>query len=397
MDESKAGQRKGFRAGLPVLVVFAATGLFQLPFFDLWFSMMDEGHMLQFADLRLRGGEFYRDATFYPLPGAFHFLALVFQVFGASILISRWVVLLEFALFVALFFYLIRKITSTSWALVGVGCLWLYRVWCFPHWQIYSYSTTSLLVFLGSITALVLYLERRERRMLAFAGFLFGLGVLCKQDYGAAVMIAVLVCLFVFVRSEPSGDRPSYASVLLTFLLPAAVVGAFTGLYYWRVGVLGDLLQFTVFNHFAGMGQYEYSEFPGLFPLFGQDLALRTKLSITEFMPGIMMTADWSTLRAHPLFTDTALYEFCLKLFFFGPQVFLGAVAFRAWTTRGQLRSGQASPQRLRFLVQFLFLCLGSAFIFLAWINKPQDYVHLAVLYWPLIFLAIGLAHGGLA
>ena len=64
-------------AFIPPCIAFILTLLLQLPFFDLWFSFMDEGHMLQFADIARKGGEFYRDATFYPLPGAFHFLSLV--------------------------------------------------------------------------------------------------------------------------------------------------------------------------------------------------------------------------------------------------------------------------------------------------------------------------------
>ena len=74
--------RSGIRSGLAVILVFVLTLLVQLPFFDLWFSFMDEGHMVAFADLRVRGGEFYRDATFYPLPGAFHFLAMISKFSG---------------------------------------------------------------------------------------------------------------------------------------------------------------------------------------------------------------------------------------------------------------------------------------------------------------------------
>ena len=39
--------------------------------------------MVQFVDMVLKGGEFYRDATIYPLPGSFYFLVLVFKLFGA--------------------------------------------------------------------------------------------------------------------------------------------------------------------------------------------------------------------------------------------------------------------------------------------------------------------------
>ena len=58
-----------------------ATLAVQLPFFDRWFSAMDEGHILYFAELIRRGGQLYRDASVYPLPGAFELLALVFQLY----------------------------------------------------------------------------------------------------------------------------------------------------------------------------------------------------------------------------------------------------------------------------------------------------------------------------
>ena len=394
---SKPRFRRFAASALAAAGVFGVTVLFQLPFFDLWFSFMDEGHMVQFADLRLRGGEFYRDATFYPLPGAFHFLAFVFDLFGASLRVTRWLVVLEFALFVTLLFYLIRKVTSTPWALLGVGLLWLYRIWCFPHWQIYSYSTTALLVLLASAVALAIYFEGLQRRFLLLSGFLFGLGVLCKQDYGAAAMVALLASLTLFVLSLPRSARPSFPSALAGFLVPAMLVGALTGLYYWRVGVLGELLQFTVFNHFVGMGAYEYSEFPSLWPLFGQDLALRTTLGITEFMPGIVLTADWASLRVHPLFTDTPLYDVLLKVFFFGPQLLLVAFALRLWALRSHIHAPQGSSSRRRYAVEFLVFSFAASFILLVWLNKPQDYVHLAVLYWPLIVLGLFLAQATLA
>ena len=395
MDEPQRMQQ--VRSGIGLILVFVLTLLFQLPFFDLWFSFMDEGHMVAFADLRLRGGEFYRDATFYPLPGAFHFLATIFEFFGASIRVSRWVVVLEFALFAALLFVLVRRGTSVSWAWLTVGCLWIYRIWCFPHWQIYSYSTTSLLVLLASATALVAYFDRGSRRLLMLSGFLFGLGVLCKQDYGAAALVAFSGCLAIFVFSQPTKSRPDSVRVLADFILPAALVGALTGLYYWRVGVLGDLLQFTVFNHFIGMGTYPYSEFPSLFPIFSQDLAVRTQLARADVMPGIVMAADWSALRIHPLYTGTAIYDFLIKAFFFGPQALLAIEGFRLWTLRGALRVPQGSEERLRYLIEFLFFAFGGALILLVWLNKPQDYVHLAVLYWPLIVLVIFIAHGTLS
>ena len=94
------------------LLVGSIAVAFQLPIFDRWFSHMDEGHMLLFSDLIAKGGELYRDATLYPLPGAFYLLAQFFKVFGSSILLSRWIVVLEFAAFVVMVWFLMRRFVS---------------------------------------------------------------------------------------------------------------------------------------------------------------------------------------------------------------------------------------------------------------------------------------------
>jgi hypothetical protein len=127
---------------ISVAVVALVALAFQLPIFDRWFSHMDEGHVLLFSDLVARGGELYRDATLYPLPGAFYALAQAFKLFGASIQVSRWIVMLEFALFVTGVYLLMRRAASPRVAAASVFGLLLYRILAFPHWQVYSYSTT---------------------------------------------------------------------------------------------------------------------------------------------------------------------------------------------------------------------------------------------------------------
>jgi len=372
------------------------TVLVQLPYFRLWFAFMDEGHMVQFASIAQQGGEFYRDATFYPLPGAFWLLAGVFDVFGTSLLVSRWLVMLEFALFVALIFVLLRRLTDVRFAMLGVAAMWLYRIWSFPHWQIYSYSTTSLLVLLAAVCTLLAAFRSRDRRVLAAAGFIYGLGVLCKQDYGAAALVAVLVGFAAQAASVPRAERSGLPTSLLLFFGPAALVGAATGLYYWNAGILEDLIRFTVTNHFVGMGQYEYLEFPSLWPVFGQDAALRTKISLAAYMPAIAFTADWQAIRGHALFNETALYDTVVKLIIFTPPVYVALSLLRVFVRRAELHALDAR-RRERQLGETVLATFAAALITLVWLNKPQDYLHLAVLYWPLICLAIVQLHALLA
>ena len=110
-----------------------------------------------------------------------------------------------------------------------------------------------------------------------------------------------------------AGGREALLPLLVAFLSPAALVGAAAGLHFWRVGLLGDVLQLTVLNHFIGIANYEYPAFPNLLPLFGQDPALRDVSGRGQYMPALLFTADWEAVRESWLYQDTALYDVVLK------------------------------------------------------------------------------------
>ncbi|MDJ0847467.1 MAG: hypothetical protein QNK04_03695 [Myxococcota bacterium] len=382
-----------FGAGSGAVWAVAALALgFQLPIFDRWFSFMDEGHMLLYADLIANGGDLYRDATVYPLPGAFYFLALVFHVFEPSNLVARWVVVLQFSGFVALGFVLLRRFAPLRVAFAGVVLLLVYRVWAFPHWHMYNYSTTALLVQLAALLVLLDAFPGFDRRRIALAGLLFGLGVSVKQDYGAAALLALGTTLALQASATRRDARPGLGVLFATFLVPAAGVGAAVGLYFWQAGILGDLLQFTVFNHFIGMSSYEYSTFPSLFPLFEQDPVLRGRAA-SAYIPGILLTADWRNLTTSDLYRDTAIVDTALKAYYYAPYAVLALAALRLWLRRAALRSDE---RRQAFVAEFALFALGAALLLLVSLNRPQDYVHLAVLYWPILLLAAVCVHGAL-
>lgn len=374
------------RASQAAIALVALTTLaFQLLFFDRWINFMDEGHILAYADIIARGGQLYRDATVYPLPGSFYFLALLFQIFEPSILLARWVVVIQYTLFVTLVFVLLRRAVPLSYALATVVAMLGYRIWSFPHWHMYSYSTSALLIFLVCATVLVRYFETGDRRLLAAAGLAYGFGVLCKQDYGLATLVAVTVIMVVHARSLPAASRPSLAMTAAWFLGPASLVGLATGAYFLYHGILGDLIQFTVLNHFVGMSTYEYRSLPDLFPLFAQDAALRDDAGIASFMPAIVVTTDWQVLVDSWLFQDTYVCELLMKAFFYAPPLVVAAGAARLVSTRARLTT---ADERMPYLRELVLFALAAVYVGWANIYKPQDYVHAIVLYWPLIPLA---------
>ena len=358
----------------------------QLPSFDRWFSFMDEGHLLLYADLIANGGELYRDATVYPLPGAFWLLAGAFRIFGASNLVARWILVLEFALFVALVFALFRRMAGPRLAWLAVASMLVYRVWAFPHWHMYGYSSTALVFQLGALWLLLRFLESGRLATLACSGLLFGLGVLCKQDYGAAALVAFAATIAIAVRSSPAETRPRLWPIAAAFLGPAALVGAATGLHLWRAGVLGDALRFTVRNHFVGMSSFDYSSFPDLWPLFAQDPTLRSADGLTAYLPAILSVADWKLLHESPFYQDSWLFDLALKLGYAAPYPILAFGLFRLVRRRSDLRDPEARQARLAELALF---ALSAALLVWVRVNKPQDYAHLAVLYWPMLLLPL--------
>lgn len=377
---------------MPWLLAALLAFAIQLPFFDRWFSFMDEGHILQFADLISRGGELYRDGTVYPLPGAFWLLAAAFRVVEPSILVARWIVVVEYTLFVLLVLLWLRRLLSPPWLLLAFVLLLLYRFWSFPHWQMYSYSTTAMLVLLTALLSLVRFLETRRKAWLALAGFWFGLGVLCKQDYGAAALLAVCIVLPVYARA--SGRKEALLALFAIFLGPAALVGGVTGLHFLREGFLADVLRLTVANHFVGIASYEYPAFPDLFPLFGQDSALRVDRGRAQYMPALLFTADWPGLRESWFYRETALYDLALKIFYYAPWPIVLAATLRLVRRRATLGQPAARPA---YLAELLLVAFAASLTLLVTLNRPQDYVHLIVLYWPLLAIGIVLVRAALA
>lgn len=368
------------------LGVAAAAFLVQLPVFDRTMSLMDEGHILQFADILSRGGELYRDAALLPLPGAFYLLSAAFDWFGPSIRVARWLVVAEFTLLATVVFLLMHRMLPARWAWRGVGLLIVYRFWAFPHWTMFSYSTTALTLLALGLLLFVRFLDRGGRWGLAAAGFVTGLGVLCKQDYGMAVLLGMNAVLFVAARARatlPAAPLPLFAWLNA----PAAAVGAVTAFHYLRQGLFGEMLQQTLLNHLLGIASFDYTGLPPLLPLFEPQAMLRTPFGIGAYAPSILFTADWELWRQSRFYQGLG-WDLLIKGFFYAPYVIVAGAALRmVWT-----RSALADPERRGPWLQELALSVFAASLVLA-LNRPVDYVHVAVLYWPLLLLLLLWLH----
>ena len=367
-----------------IVAIAAVAVAFQLPFFDRAMFLMDEGHILQFADILASGGELYRDASLLPLPGSFYLLAAAFKIFGTSILVARWIALTEFALLCVFGFLMLRHLVSRPFAYGGVLLLFVYRLWAFPHWHMYSYSTMALCWIAASLVLMMGFIDTQERWRVALAGLATGFAVACKQDYGVAGFVGMSALLLVRHRTAAAASLERGIAAFGWYMTPAAAVGAVVVIHYLQQGLLGEMLQHTLLNHLTGIATFEYSSLPPFLPLLAQEPLFRGPYGYAAYIPGVVFQLDWEALRASAFYNKTYIWDLSIKLFFYAPYGIAAFGAARLWKHRSQARN---SRQRSKYLCELALYLVASALVLA--LNKPVDFVHVVVLYWPLLLLSV--------
>jgi hypothetical protein len=322
---------------LPLLAVLAAVAI-QLPIYDRWFGLLDEGYMLALADDIRRGQMLYRDVYVdAPFPGAFYLLAGWFGVFGTSVWTARLLAVVLFAIFVGVNVRIAALLLPRLGA-AAVAVLFLcYRVWAFPHWQIYSYSSLAVTLLGAAVLVLASAAARPAAGRLLAAGALAGAAVLAKQDYGVACTGAL--GLYLLLRWLPCPREPDrLRRSLRDATLLAIGVGLVVAPVLAAIAAAGAFPAFvyqTVVSPLASTGGDTYVHLPPLRPLVHQDALLRS--NIGSYLPSILLTLRWETIAASSTYRDTVLWDLGMKAAYYAPF-------FLWWGAAGRLRRCACPP-----------------------------------------------------
>ena len=246
----------------------------------------------------------------------------------------------------------------------------------------------SLLLLASGLFAMLRYLESANFRWLAAAGAAGGFAVLCKQDYGVAGLVSMNAVLIAERFSLPSAQRSGTLRRAVWYNAPAVAIGAATAFHFLRQGLFTEMLTQTLLNHLVGIASFEYSSLPPIFPLFEQTALLRDAYGIGAYVPGILFMVDWNRLTASAFYNHTYLWDIAIKGFFYAPYAIVAVGGARLWALRARFRHPDS---RLAALQEFSLYALAA--ILIAILNKPVDFVHVAVLYWPLLWLLVVYAH----
>jgi 4-amino-4-deoxy-L-arabinose transferase-like glycosyltransferase len=111
------------------LLVFLASFLYLYLFRDYTAIDPDEGIILQGAERILRGQVLYRDFFSFFTPGSYYLLALLFKIFGSSILVARNALVCLGSILSVITYLLARRVSSRWVALVTAA---LTTLTCLP-------------------------------------------------------------------------------------------------------------------------------------------------------------------------------------------------------------------------------------------------------------------------
>lgn len=199
---------------LALALLFAVCLAFYLPRLSGPISVQDEGILLAYPDLILKGAVPYRDFAALYTPGSLYLVSLAFAVFGESLLVERLVGLLYWCAMAAALYFIGRSVSRlTGWLSASAVVLGLMF---FPPG---AYAMIGALALaLGALLAASRSYQSQETamqgRLALLAGVAAGATIWFRHDVGLFIFVA-LSCMFL------TGPR----SRLGRFLLGACVPG----------------------------------------------------------------------------------------------------------------------------------------------------------------------------
>jgi hypothetical protein len=235
--------------------------------------MEDEGYVVEAVSRIMDGQVIYRDFHHTYAPGGSYLFALLFTLFGSSLLVVRvtWALLL--AVKTGLAYAVGRKLMSRAFAI-----LLAVLVTMLPGpWHKTFFSFTAFLLLWGMLRLV----ERPGVRTAFWIGLLTGVSALLRQDVAGFAAVGILASVGVRALGRKYRLRgrdflretAAYAAGILAVWIPVLVAFA-------SAGALGDTLRALIFE---GMKDNRTNRlpFPGLLPV--------TDYGRTHVLPVVML------------------------------------------------------------------------------------------------------------
>lgn len=333
-----------------LVILFSLVILFF--FFNRGFAYYDEGFILHAAQ-RITAGEIpYRDFDFIYTPGTIFLVALVFKLFGESILVGRVLTMLIAILTALLIYFVTNRITKSK--LLSFFSMFVYLSWGpthinFPWPTLFAFSAVLLAAFFLETNVFI-------SGVLVFTTFAL------KQNLGMAVFLSSLLSLIIVEKAKIKslfvlvlGVFLAFAVFLIYLLLTKSTKSFIDNIYLYTIKtVILDQAFATDFP--KGLKSLIYL-FPGFVSLTSLIFVYRNKKKYIHlplfilffYLFGIKPTTDYPHLSILMAMTGIPL------------AIILG----NATTILDALRKSWVTRMTLYWFVQNLFntIVYGSALL----------------------------------
>ena len=362
--------------GRDLLMVTGIALLLALPYLA-GISYSDEGYIVHIADRIASGEVLYRDISTGVTPGSFYLHALLFEVFGRSLLVGRIFMMVLFSAATGSIYSLCRGVSSRTMALslsLSFAALTVF------FWRIPNYSSEAIILILLAIGSTSKFLRTRRQVWLIWAGLGLGAAFLFKQNYGAFAALAVTAGLL--SDGEPWGKR--LRSVTTTAAVAASSVILIV-LYFAANGALVELWNDAVMIPLRYSSTIYSQPYPSLFGELEPEVAR----NLWSYLPFQTLFLQFG----NPNVSLLGLKLVTIRALFYLPPAFL-FVALATWLRRwwAARRCGDetaaSSKTHPGVTLSLGMLYLASSALLLLGAFPRSDAFHLVkviILFFPLI------------
>jgi len=185
----------------------------------LYLGNLDEAHYLHEAKRLLGGDRLYRDIFELTTPGWVYLMALLFEIFGATLRTARMAAAVIQASTATLVFVVCRQLAVRRG--LALACAATYLFVCASIWRVASQHWLACL--LGVVVLLLCLLPPRAWSAFSL-GLVVGLAIAVHQARGIAMALGVACFLIVDAPLRRRGDRPSLTTLGTAFVAGVLIV-----------------------------------------------------------------------------------------------------------------------------------------------------------------------------
>jgi 4-amino-4-deoxy-L-arabinose transferase-like glycosyltransferase len=238
------------------IVLFVLSALYLLLFRRYTTMDPDEGIILQGAQRILQGQVLYRDFFSFFTPGSYYLYALLFKVFGSSIVVARTALAVIGAGCSVISYLLVSRVCSRA---TGILLAILLTLTTLPYRFLVLHNWDSTLWACLALYGAVRMLEAPSWKWATALGSFVSLAILFEQSKGAGLGAGLALGYFViaaFGGENKLWTTKSMAGLIAGLLWPLAVTGAYFILQGGFSAMLADLA--WPFQHYSTANRVPY-------------------------------------------------------------------------------------------------------------------------------------------